>query len=477
MRYLILLLAMGCFPKPAPPVPEYRKVTPGPLAPRAFQAPTISEGTLSNGVQVIVVENHEVPLVWVQLSVDRGGFTDPQDKPGLASVTMDMLNEGAGELDAAGLSRAAKALASSLSSSASNDTATLSIKSLTKNLPQTLDLMTQVLRTPNFAEADWALMKKKRLADLSAARNNPHKIHSRVWRRQFYGEGYIGRLRTEAAYESISTADMRAWYTANLAPGIARIYVGGDTTLEEVTPLLEARFGDWEGTAAPAVAPEAIPERAEANHIVLVDKPGAPQSVVKVGQRVHTRTTEDYFPAMLANTCYGGMFIARLNMNLREDKGWTYGARSRLSHSLVDSVWSAGAAVKTDTTADSVSEILRELQESQAERPFSDEELQAMRGGLLGKWPLSFESPNYLLGKVRDIWIYDLPSDWVTSYPDRVRSVSLDATQAAWKRWIDPERLTIVIVGDAATIRPGLEALGLPIQEVDADGEPVGETE
>ncbi len=470
MRILIPLLALACAPK----VPPHRLITPEPLAPRAFQAPATATGTLSNGLQVIVVENHEVPLVWVNLYADRGNYVDPADKPGLAAVTMDMLNEGAGTYDAAGLSKAASALASSLSTSAYDDVSMVSIRSLVKNLGPTLDLMATVLRNPTFPEADWELMRKRRLADLAAARNNPRSIHSRVWDRLMYGNAYKGHIRTEEAYGSITTADMRAWHAAHLSPATTRIYVGGDTTLAEVMPLLEARLGDWAATSGPLTPPSPMPERADATHIVLVDKPGAPQSVVKVGQRVSTRKAEDFFPAMMANTCYGGMFIARLNMNLREDKGWTYGARSSIRHSLLDGVWSAGAAVKTDTTADSVSEILRELKESQGDNPFTQAELDGMRGGLLGKRPLRFESSHYLLGQTRDIWIYDLPKDWVTSYPEHIRGVSLESAQTAWGKWIDPKKLTILVVGDAKTIRPGLEALGLPISQVNADGDPVG---
>ena len=150
------------------------------------------------------------------------------------------------------------------------------------------------------------------------------------------------------------------------------------------------------------------------------------------------------------------------------------GARSGVSHSHVDGVFSAGASVITDKTAESVSEILRELKESQADRPFTQEELNGMRGALLGTRPLRFESTGYLLGQTRDIWIYDLPSDWVTSYPDHVRSVTLEGAMTAWKRWINPDQLTILVVGDAATIREGLSALGLPMTELNADGQPVG---
>jgi len=474
MRSIILLalLASGT----ASALPAHRATAPEPLAPRNFQAPDFHAATLSNGIPITVVENHEVPLVWVQVAFNRGGYTDPADKPGLANVTMDMLNEGAGDLDAAGLSKATRRIATHLNTWSGSDDAGASIRSLTSNLSESLDLLTVVLRAPTFPDADWSLLRKKRLADLESARNNPRSIYKRVWAKQFYGDSYRGNITTEAGYNAITIDDMRAWWSGNITPETARIFVGGDTSLAAVQPLLEARLGTWTGEAVDAAAPEALAIEPTSPHIVLVDKPGAPQSVVQVGTRTKlTRRDSGYMAAFLANMSFGGMFSARLNLNLREDKGWTYGARSSFQHNRLPEVFSGGASVKTDTTADTIQEILRELNESQGDRPFLETELENVRGYLLGTYPLRFESPNFLLDQLKDVWIYDLPDDWVSGYSDRVRSVTLPDAQAAWNRWIDPKRLTIVVVGDAATIRTGLDGLDLPVAVVDADGNAVGD--
>ncbi len=455
--------------------PAHRTTVPEPLTPRNFVPPTSQTAPLSNGIPVTVVENHEVPLVWVQIAFNRGGWTSPDEMPLLANVTMDMLNEGAGDLDAAGISNATRRIATHLSTWSGADDAGVSIRSLTNRVEESLDLLTLVLHKPTFPSADWELMRKKKLADLASARSNPRSIQNRVWLKQFYGDSYRGRLGMEAGYNAITVDHMRQWWTDHIQPNTARIFVGGDTTLEAIQPLLEERLGRWTGQAIPAQAPSETLDNAKTTRIVLVDKPGATQSVVQAGYRTRAITDPGYSAANLANMSFGGMFSARLNLNLREEKGWTYGARSGLKQSLLPLIFSAGASVKTDTTADTIREILRELKESQDDRPFTQEELDNVRGYLLGTHPLRFESPNYLLNKLKDMWIYDLPADWVSGYSERVRSVTLPDAQAAWNSWIDPGRLLIVVVGDAATIRSGLDSLDLPIAVVDADGNPVGE--
>jgi zinc protease len=473
MRSIIFtLLLSGSLAQAAP---FDRNQSPEPLEARAFQPPEIHTGSLSNGISVTLVENHEVPLVWVRMVFDRGGWTDPADQAGLMSTTADMLNEGAGDLDAASLSTAARSLATHLNTWSSSDVTGVSIRSLKKNLAESLDLMALVILKPTFPEADWALMRKKRLADLVSAKNNPRSMHRRQVARQFYGGQYRGNLSTAESLQQITTNDMRTAWTQHLTASNARIFVGGDTNLDTVLPLLEARLGAWKGSPTEATEPSVFPPNPDSPRIVLIDKPGAPQSVVGVGSRALRRTEPDYMAAHLANMAFGGFFSARLNLNLREEKGWTYGARSSFSHNRLPEVFSAGASVKTDTTADAIAEILKELRESQDDRPFSEDELTAVRGYLLGTYPVRFENPNYLLEQLEDVWIYDLPKGWVSGYSERVRQVNLIDIQKAWRRWIDPNQVTIIVVGDATAIRPGLDALNLPITVVDADGQTVGE--
>ena len=463
-------LATGCFAKNGADT-SWRTVQPEPLAPRAFQLPEAATGELSNGVQVFVVENHEMPLVNVRIAFDQGGWTDDNTKVGLASVTLDMLNEGAGDLDAAAISKAAKALAANISCGAGDDSASVSLGVLAKNMEPGLDLLATVLLEPTFEQDDWDIMKMDRIADLASARNNPGSIASRVSNRLQFGDSYRGMMRTEDAYNAISTDDMKAWWKTHLTSGNARIYVGGDTTLDAALPLLEARFAQWSGDASSAEKPSATEANVSETTIFLVDKPGAPQSVLKVFRRLDIeRGHAEWFDLYMANMMYGGMFSARLNLNLREDKGWTYGARASAGSDYTKGMWRASTSVKTDTTADSISEILREVNEASDSRPFTANELSASSGYLLGSRPVRYENAGTLLGELQSNWLYGLPEDWITAYADNVRSVTLEAAQAAWNKHIVPQELSILVVGDKATIYEGLQALNIPIIHMDSDG-------
>jgi zinc protease len=467
---IITAMATGCFAKNGTDT-SWRSTQPEPLEPRAFQLPEASTATLSNGVQVSVVENHEMPLVNIRIAFDQGGWTDDPGSVGLASVTLDMMNEGAGELDAAGISKATKTIAANVGCGAGDDSASVSLDVLTKNVEPGLDILAMVLLQPTFEQDDWDIMKMDRIASLASARNNPRSIASRVASRLQYGEDYKGMLRTEEAYDGISTGDMKTWWSTHLTPGNAQIYVGGDITLEAVMPMLEARLGEWAGGASTAEKPSATQANVNETTIFLVDKPGAPQSVLNVFRRLDIeRGDADWFNMYMANMMYGGMFSARLNLNLREDKGWTYGARSGTRSNYTKGMWTASTSVKTDTTADSISEILREVTEAQSTRPFVADELVASSGYLLGSRPVRYENAGTLMGELQGNWLYGLPDDWITAYADNIRAVTLENAQAAWNKHIITDELSILVVGDKATILEGLQALKLPIVNLDSDG-------
>lgn len=473
-RALLVVLALAaCAPKA--PLPADRSAIPAPLAARPFTAPAITRATLSNGLTVVVAENHEAPLAWARLAFRGGGHADPPGKEGLASVTMDMLNEGAGEYDAVGLSAALKRLGSDLGSSATDDGASLGISGLTRNLGPTLDLMVKVLRETTFPQSEWDLLKKQRIADLDRKRKDPEWISARVFDRILLGDTYRGRAASKASYEAITTDDMRAWWAANLTPDNAILLVGGDVTLETLVPELEARFASWKGSGASSkpveVPPPALPPGPAPIHVV--DRPGAAQSVLRVGGYVSDPGEESWFPLLLANQAVGGQFTARLNMNLREEKGWTYGARSSLGYDLAGGRLVASAGVRTDVTGPALSETLSELSGPASRRPLTAAELEDGRSSVVLGWPLRFESPDFQLGQEESVWRYGLPSDWVSGYVSRLNTPTLEQAASAWNTSVPIDRLVIVVVGDVAKIRPDLEKLGRPIVELDADGAPV----
>ena len=479
-RIAPLLFLLACGPK-APPVAAVsseeaaRATMPGPLAPRPFEAPAVQTARLSNGVELAVVENHEVPLVTVRLVLDAGAWLDPADRAGIASVTMDMLNEGAGDMDAAALSTRLRALATTLSSGAGVEGAAITMTCLRENLGPSLALMATVIESPTFPAGEWELMRKQRLQDLKAARENPASISARAWARINYGDWYEGHLHSEESYKSIDTTAMRAWWTTHGVPAQAHLQVSGDIQLAEATAMLEEHLGTWKGGSPldePAPTVDRLPSP-DMHAIYLVDKPGAAQSFLKIGRFTGRLSDPDHFAFELANRAIGGGFTARINMNLREDKGWTYGARSSTEYDRLPGLWLVSTSVVTTATADSVSEILRELSESRAERPITEDELESARGYLLGTWPLRFEQPDFLLGQLTDIRRYGLPEDWISSWATQMRRVDLAQAQAAWNQRIPDDSLVILVVGDASVVRPGLEALGRPVHLLDADGRPL----
>jgi zinc protease len=273
----------------------------------------------------------------------------------------------------------------------------------------------------------------------------------------------------------MKTAELKGWVTTHLRPDRAVALVGGDITLAEIQPLLEARLGSWKPRATPVQAQPTglVIRQPEKTTIYLVDKPGSSQSVIRVGRPVGSRTDPDEAAFEMANDAVGGMFTARVNLNLREDKGYTYGARSWTLHSYVPDLWILSTSVRADATAASLTEIMKELRGASGDRPLSQDELDKAKGNALGTFPVDYETPGDLLGGLSELWRYGLPDDWLKTTPDRVRAVTLDAANASWKKYMDPGRLDIIVVGDASSIREGITGLGIPVVELNRDGEPI----
>ena len=472
---LSLLVGLAACPKntPAPIETGFdRSTIPTPLEAPNWTVPAPVTATLSNGVTVALVENHELPLVDVRAVFTTGSWTDEPGKEGLAEATMDMLNEGAGELDAVGLSAELRKLATNLGTYGSLDTSSVTMSCVKKNLEPSLDLWATVLLKPTFPASDWERLTKNYLQNVEQDRTDPDAIAWRVSDRVLYGNAYDGRMWTEQSIGAIDTAAMKAWYDAHLVPANALILVGGDTTLDEMVPLLEARLAQWTGGEA-AINPTVAVNQPQQTTLYVVDKPGAAQSVIITARFIGDELDPHYWPVIVGNMAWGGQFMARLNMNLREEKGYTYGARSRTSSSLGPVLWNASTSVRTDATVDSVSEIFRELADTQAERPLSSDEIDYFKSSMLLGYPSRFETSEYLLDRTQSVWRYDLPADWLSTYISAVQGVTQEQANNAFIDRVASQPLAIVVVGDMATVREGLEGLGKTVVELNVDGEPV----
>ncbi len=464
-RAFPLLLLIAC----APSVLDVRPAAlPEPLGTPEFKLPAPASRTLANGVPVVVAANHEVPLFEVRVLFRSGAYTDPTGKEGLTTVTLDMVNEGVTGMTAEELSRASKRLGAVISSGADWDGAEIDASGITANLDATLDLLAKVLLTPTFPQADWDVMRAKRVAAIKSERENPTSIASRVMSSLLWDGTYRGRMTSEASLGAITTDDMAAWRTANLIPGTAMILVGGDVDADEVVAKLDSRLASW--TATGAVPPAVPTPKLRPNTLYLVDKPGAAQSVVRVVTAGPTRKDADRYDMIVANLAFGGAFTSRLNLNLREAKGYTYGARCGFIDGFGPSFWWCGASVATDVTAASLTEIKGEIEGALGSKPFSADEVADNANGEILGFPGQFELTGAILGERGSIWRYDLPQDQTERYVPGLRSVSAESATRAFQQHVRMDQLTWLVVGDAAKIGESVKTLGLTVVTLDRDG-------
>lgn len=475
MMFVVLALSiLACAPKQAAvaePIapPPYVPAEPTPLPVRPFVVPQVQEGKLSNGARVVVVEDHEVPLVSVSISFKAGSAGDPVGKEGLASATMDMLNEGAGKRDALQISADLRRLGAGMGSGAGTDGSSVSCSSLSNKVEPTLDILADILLRPTFPAADWDRLRGLWLDDLIQARTNPGRIASLVMNRVLFGSTYAGRVPTEKSLAAITVKDMKAWHKTQLAPSQAIVLVGGDTTLAEIVPMLEARLSGWK-TPPATLPPAPVAPAPTTTTVHLVDKPGSAQSVVRAAAYVASPVDADWMSLSAANMAVGGQFSSRINLNLRESKGYTYGARTGVGYDLAGGSWTFSSGIHTEKTGPALVELFSELRAVESGRPLVDQEVADGRGALAGGFPGRFERPDYLLSQIDAMWTYNLPDTWVSGFMDRVASVSTESAQRAFASRVSADKLTLVVVGDAAKIRPDLEKLGLPVVLHDVDG-------
>jgi zinc protease len=333
--------------------------------------------------------------------------------------------------------------------------------------------MALTLLEPTFSESEWVIKQRSALQNLAAVRADANKVARRIAAHVRFGEEYSGRLSTEDQINSITVDAMKSWWSANGVAANANLYISGDTTLEELLPMLEQRFGAWESGEG-SVAPEYLLSEISETEIYFVDVPGSAQSVFRFWAPMPNPATDGYEAIRIGNQAFGGMFTARLNMNLREDKGYTYGANSWVNWDHGQARWELGTSVRTDATVASLNEVLSELTAVVAdERPLTDHEIERGRSNITQGFPGRFEQSSYMLRQLSSIWKYGLPSDWVDSYIDRAEAVTPEQARDAFSSYIASQPFSAIIVGDWEAVGMELAAVGLPIHHLDADGNSV----
>jgi zinc protease len=365
-------------------------------------------------------------------------------------------------------------LGATIGTGASLDRTGFTLGALTPNLAPSIALLADVVRNPKFDPSEVERLRGQQLAAISAEFNNPSAIASRtLWPVLFgashpYGVPPSG-LGDPAAVGKVSRDELAAFHAKWLRPDTARIIIVGDTTLADVTPLLEKSFGDWKAPAgaAPTKTFDAkVP--APKNRIILVDRPKSPQSVIYAGEIIDAKGRDDLVTLRAANEVFGGNFLSRLNMNLRETKGWSYGVRSGILEYLESAPFFVAAPVQADRTGDSVKEIIAELSGYLQTKGTTAEELTRVVNGNVRRLPGSFETSGAVFGGVINIINLGRPDDYYERLPDKYTSMKAADIDAAGRAKIDVAKLTYVIVGDASVVKPQLEQLGLPVEVVPA---------
>lgn len=435
--------------------------------PPSLELPPIQRFRLANGLEVLLLEKHQVPIVQVNLVVRSGSVSDPTDRTGLAGFVAEMLDEGAGERDALELADAIAFLGAELESWSAFHAMGLDLSVPVRRLEEALGLMADVALRPRFAAEELERLRIEKLTGLLQSRDEPREIAAVLFGRTLFGAGHpYGESEDEAGLRAISVADLQAFHRAHYRPGNASLIVVGDVTAAAARPLLEASFGGFQG-AAPETPEVETADQVEGRTIYLVDKPGAAQSEIRIGRIGAARQSPDYFSLVVMNTVLGGSFTSRLNSNLREDKGYTYGAFSRFDFQKGPGAFVAQAAVQTEATAESIAEFMKELT---AISQISDEELERARNYVALRFPRAFQTASGIADQLTELVLHDLPDDYFNRYVERVLAVTREDAQRVARRYVDPRRVALVVVGDRQTIAEGIEAMELgPVRHLSVE--------
>ncbi len=451
---------------------------PKPKADPRLTLPAVQRRKLSNGLEVLVVEHHEVPVVSMNLVMKMGAAGDPAGKAGLASLTADMLDEGTATRDALQISDQLSRIGSTVNVGAGWDSTTASLRSLTRHLDRALEIYADVITNPAFPAKELDRLRSQRLAALRQQRDDPNSVAGLVFQSVLYGKTHpYGHplAGDEASLQSLSTEDVRKFYETYYRPNSSALIVVGDVKPDMVVAKLEKAFANWKGGHVPAVDVSAAPVQREHSMIYLVDRPGSVQSVIQIGQVAAPRSSPDYFPLFVMNRILGGASSARINMNLREDKGYTYGASSQFGFRRGAGPFVAAAPVQGFSTKESVFEFMKEIRGVRGEIPVTQVELDTAKQAIVRGWPRGFETPDQIANQLELIVTYDLPDTYFNSYIERVQAVTLEDVNRVANRYLQPDRMAVVIVGDRSKIEQGLRSLediGGRISFVDNEGRP-----
>lgn len=446
-----------------------QKTAPEPLAPVPFQIPAAFETKLPNGLRVVIFDDERLPLVSYRLAFLSGDAHDPKEHNGLTSAMVSMLTEGTESYSSRELAEKVERLGASLGVSSSDDFTIVSASALSMYAADMLDMIAEVVFKPTFPEEELDLYRRNTVENLKFQRSQPNFLANEQTSRILYGEHPYATIAPKAAdVEKLTRDDLAKLHSARFAPNNAVLIVVGNVDRDELLTKLEDHFGDWPQGSVPTADDPQLPERTERT-ITIVDRPGSAQSNIVLANLAIKRMHPDYFPLLVMNQVLGAGASSRVFMNLREEKGYTYGAYTRLDMKRLAGDLEATAEVRTTVTGDSLKEFFYELNRIRDDQ-VADEELDDAKNYLTGVFPLRAETQEGMTGLILNQQLYGLPSDYLQTYRDKVNAVTVADVQRVAREHIHPETLAIVIVGDAGEILPQVREYSANVEIFDTEG-------
>jgi zinc protease len=434
-----------------------------------FAFPEIRRRRLANGVDAWTAVHREVPLLSVLVLVRAGASFDPADRPGLAAITGDLLDEGCGDLDALALHEALGRIGAQVDTEVGSDATLIGLTTLERSAAPSLALVADMLIRPRLDRGDFERVRDLRLNRLLQMRDMPPAVAERVFTERLYGPHPYGHLPigSEVSLRSMDAGEPRAFHQRMYDPSRVTVIAVGNGSHEALGDAVEAAFGGWhiDPGGRSHADPAALPIPPGAAELLVISRPGAPQSELRLGHVAVARTSSDYHALVTLNLVLGGQFVSRINSNLRERKGYTYGARTSFDFRRGRGPFALAASVQSDATADAVREALLELHAIRGERPVTAEELELGRAPLTRGYPRGFETAEQIGRAIAQIALYDLPDDYFTTFVPKVLALTPEDLTRAADIHIDPARFLTVVVGDRDKMG-AMGDLGL--------GEPIG---
>jgi zinc protease len=438
--------------------------------------PKIEKNKLSNGLEVWLVHQNELPIVSMNLVVKTGGTADT--KGGVANMTATLLDDGTKTRSVTDISKQMQSIGAQLGTGSDWDSSNVSLLTLTKNLDRALDVFSDVVVNPIFPEAEFEQQRRRATVGFLQRKNNANAIANVAYASLLYGKDHpYGRQLAgdEASLKSLTRDDLQKFYDSYYRPNNSVLIVVGEVDAKTLMPKLEKAFADWKAASVTATAVPPAP-RFEQPGIYIVDRPGAAQSVVTIGQIGVDRSNPDYFSLLVMNSILGGQFTSRVNLNLREDKGYTYGARSGWSFRRGAGPFSASADVQTAVTSESVQEFMKELNGIRGSIPVTQKELEYNKQSIIRRYPGAFETVGQISNQLSNLVVFGLPDSYFNEYISKVNAVTVADVNRVANKYLDPSKMAILIVGDRKAIEPKLKAMnGYTIAYLDVDGKRVAD--